>query len=99
MTGYTGDEREALDYAIRCAIPADLDYRPLWKVIRAIQDAVIAAGFHRSEMAPPVGTLADENERLRTAIQSALDFQSVLPAIATTPRRILVDALTEGTAQ
>lgn len=47
------DEREALDYAIRCAIPTDLDYRPLWKLIRAIQDSVIAAGFLRPEVEEP----------------------------------------------
>lgn len=47
------DEREALDYAIRCAIPTDLEYRPLWKLIRAIQDAVLAAGFRRTEVPEP----------------------------------------------
>lgn len=45
----TDDEREALDYAIRCAIPNDLEYRPLHKLIRAIQDSVLAAGFLRSD--------------------------------------------------
>lgn len=51
----TDDEREALDYAIRCAIPNDLDYRPLWKLIRAIQDSVLAAGFRRSVVPEPSG--------------------------------------------
>lgn len=53
MSTSNDDEREALDYAIRCAIPNDLDYRPLWKLIRAIQDAVLAAGFRRSEVPEP----------------------------------------------
>lgn len=37
--------------------------------------------------------LVAENDRLRTAIREALDFESVLPAIATVPRRILENAL------
>lgn len=56
----TDDEREALDYAIRCAIPADLDYRPLWKLIQAIQDSVLAAGFRRSEV--PESSTEDRDE-------------------------------------
>lgn len=51
------DEREALDFAIRCAIPTDLDYRPLWKLIRAIRDEVVAAGFRRTVQGEP----SDEN--------------------------------------
>lgn len=44
------DDREALDYAIRGPVSeARLNYRPLWKLIRAIQDSVWAAGFRRSQ--------------------------------------------------
>lgn len=38
--------------------------------------------------------LRAEREELLVAINQALDFESVLPAIATVPRRILTDALT-----
>lgn len=49
----TDDDREALDYAIRVPISeANVDYRPLWKLIKAIQDSVIAAGFRRAPAEP-----------------------------------------------
>lgn len=84
------DEREALDYAIRCAIPTDLDYRPLWKLIRAIQDAVIAAGFRRTVQGEPTDaqvravwdalgagvTIALEYEELRAALRAAATTQT-----------------------
>lgn len=36
---------------------------------------------------------AVEIARLRSAIRDVLDFEAVLPAVATVPRRILTDAL------
>lgn len=42
------NEREALDYAIRVPISAlGVEYRPLWRLIRAIQDSVWEAGFRK----------------------------------------------------
>ena len=38
-----------------------------------------------------------ERDEALTAIREALDFESVLPAIATVPRRILTDALSRIT--
>lgn len=49
----TDDERESLDYAIRCAIPNDLDYRPLWELIGAIRGSVLTAGFRHTEVPEP----------------------------------------------
>lgn len=50
MTGQEArdDEREALDYAIRVPISAlGVEYRPLWRLIRAIQDSVWEAGYRK----------------------------------------------------
>lgn len=48
----SNDEREALDYAIRTPIAErGVDYKPLWELIRDIQDSVLAAGFHRTPSA------------------------------------------------
>jgi hypothetical protein len=38
-------------------------------------------------------TAEEERDRLTAAIREALAFESILPAIATVPRRILTEAL------
>lgn len=53
-------KREQLIEKAAEAIPADLDYRPLWKLLRAIQEAVIDAGFRRPVQPESRGVTAQD---------------------------------------
>ena len=58
---------------------------------READEAVHAAARHKSDAA----LLEFERDRYRDAIEAALSFESILPAIATVPRDILTRALKE----
>lgn len=49
----------------------------------------------RDRFADDLVKTGEDADRYRAAIEEALAFESVLPAIATEPRRILTDALTD----
>lgn len=55
--------------------------------------AVAYASEHRAEMEAEADRIEGDRDRLHKAITEALEIESVLPAIATEPRRILRAAL------
>lgn len=110
----TAKDREDLDYAIRVPISElAVEYRPLWKLIRAIQDSVLAAGFRRAVVPEPEGMVTPEavkrgwdaihgvitQHQMERALRAALEAAAVVPVQTPPEAEVKGDAkLSENSA-
>lgn len=79
----TDDEREALDYAIRVPLSElRVEYKPFWKMVRAVQDSVVAAGFRRQgPIADALATIRSSWEVVRGAQRDMLNGRADMDAM------------------